>query len=474
MTSGAVDAMQRKATTIVNVARVICARSYHFVVAVWSKRGRIPRMMKTNMPSLVLLTLLTFFAPLPGAHAVLPTPDGGYGPPDYGAGNTAEGENALLGLTSGTYNTAVGWSSLESVTTGSLNTGIGAGTLGFDTADLNTAIGAGALFLNTTGANNTATGAIALYSNTTGESNTANGAYALARNTTADFNTAIGALALTNNTTGRVNTGVGANTLATSTTADLNTAIGGEALRYNTTGGTNTGVGFQALVNTSTGSANTGVGFVTLLRNTTGGQNTALGYAAGRNLTTGENNIDIGYLVGGAAGESNTIRIGNEDITSTYISGISGQTATGGAAVFVNSNGKLGTMTSSKRFKDEIKPMSEVSEAVLALKPVTFCYKKEIDPARTSQFGLLAEDVEKVNPDLVVRDKEGKPYTVRYEAVNAMLLNEFLKEHNTVQELKKEVAALIATVKEQAAQIQKVSAQLELSKAAPQTVKNND
>jgi uncharacterized coiled-coil protein SlyX len=428
---------------------------------------------------------------LPQMQAVSPAPDGGYGPPAYGAGNTAEGENSLLELTSGTYNTAVGWSSLESVTTGSLNTGVGAGTLALDTADRNTAIGAGALLNNTTGPTNTATGAIALYSNTTGESNTANGAYALVNNTTADFNTATGAFALANNTTGRINTALGAYTLVTSTTADLNTAIGGEALRYNTTGGSNTGVGFQALVNTSSGGANTGVGFVTLLRNTTGGNNTALGYAAGYNLTTGSNNIDVGYLVRGVAGESNTIRIGNADITGAYISGISGQTAAGGAAVFVKSDGKLGTMTSSKRFKEEINPMGHASEALFALKPVTFHYKKEIDPQSISQFGLVAEDVAELNPDLVVRDEKGEIYTVRYEAVNAMLLNEFLKEHKKVEEQQATIVELKSTVAQQqkgfesklakqekqidalTAGLQKVSAQLELSKPAAQTAQIN-
>jgi hypothetical protein len=134
--------------------------------------------------------------------------------------------------------------------------------------------------------------------------------------------------------------------------------------------------------------------------------------------------------------------------------------------VVVNSTGKLGVSTSSLRFKDEIKPMDKASDAILALKPVTFRYKKEVDPDGAQQFGLVAEDVAKVNHDLVIRDHGGKPFTVRYDAVNAMLLNEFLKEHQTVQELKKEVATLTAG-------LQKVTAQLEMSKPAPQVV-NND
>jgi hypothetical protein len=162
----------------------------------------------------------------------------------------------------------------------------------------------------------------------------------------------------------------------------------------------------------------------------------------------------------GVAGESN----------ACYIASIFGQTSVNGIPVLINSDNKLGTTTSSRRFKDDIRPMDKASEAILALTPVTFHYKKEIDPSGISQFGLVAEDVEKVNPDLVVRDKEGKSYSVRYDAVNAMLLNEFLKEHSTVQELKNEIATLTATVKEQASLIQKVSAQLEVSKPASQVV----
>src|SRR6266700_174794 len=211
--------------------------------------------------------------------------------------------------------------------------------------------------------------------------------------------------------------------------------------------------------------------------------NTAEGAFALQNLTTGDNNIDISN--GGVAAESNTIRIGNEiaftDLegvmhpahTQTFIAGISGATASGGAAVFVNSSGQLGTITSSARFKDAIKPMDKVSEAILALKPVTFHYKKELDPDATPQFGLVAEDVAKVNPALVTRDAEGKVYTVRYEAVNAMLLNEFLKEHRMVQQQEKEIDALKAELKEQRVLIQKVNDKVELGKPAPQTVLNS-
>jgi hypothetical protein len=236
--------------------------------------------------------------------------------------------------------------------------------------------------------------------------------------------------------------------------------------------GGNTAEGTNALLSLTTGDNNTANGFHALYSNTTGSGNTALGYTAGSNLTTGGDNICIGN--DGVADDAAVIRIGRSFIAATYIAGISGKTISGGAAVFVNSEGKLGTSTSSARFKDDIKPMGKASEALFALKPVTFYYKKEIDPRGIPQFGLVAEDVEKVNPELVVRDAGGKVNTVRYEQINTMLLNEFLKEHRTVQGLKatlgqqqKEIATLIAHIKEQDAKIQKVSDQLEMSRAAP-------
>jgi hypothetical protein len=216
------------------------------------------------------------------------------------------------------------------------------------------------------------------------------------------------------------------------------------------------------------------VGNGALARNTTGSHNTALGWSAGENLATGDENINIGFGVSGVPGESNTIRIGTSIITATFIRGISGATVPGGAAVFVNSSGHLGTLISSARFKDEIKPMGNASEAILALRPVSFRYKKDIDPQGIPEFGLVAEEVEKVNPALVIRDPEGRPYTVRYEQVNAMLLNEFLKEHRTVSDLKAVVAQQQKQLETLTAGLQKVSAQLELNKAAPQTVLNDN
>ena len=221
--------------------------------------------------------------------------------------------------------------------------------------------------------------------------------------------------------------------------------------------------------------------------NTTGSSNIALGQIAGSNLTTGNNNIDIGNR--GIAGESSTIRIGAKSTQrNTFIAGINGVTIAGGVGVVIDSKGHLGTSTSSARYKEAIQPMDKASEAILSLQPVTFRYKHDLDPNGIPQFGLVAEQVAKVNPDLVARDEEGKPYTVRYEAVNAMLLNEFLKEHRKVETLEvamahekksfesalaqqqKQINALSTSLKEQAAQIQKVSAGLQASKPAPRLV----
>jgi hypothetical protein len=297
-------------------------------------------------------------------------------------------------------------------------------------------------------------------------------------------NTVQGDDALANNTTGHDNTAIGFNALFSNTTGYNNTATGAFALASNTdvNGINNTAMGFNALFSNTTGSKNTAVGVDALLSNTTGGNNIALGVEAGARLTTGSYNIDIGNA--GAAGEANTIRIGKQGTQrTTFIGGISGATVPTGVAVIVDGSGHLGTTTSSARFKEEIKPMDKASEAILALKPVTFRYKQELDSNGIPQFGLVAEEVEKVNPDLVARDDEGKAYTVRYEAVNAMLLNEFLKEHKKVEQLESTVTTLVATVKEQAAQIQKVRAELaaaspsggglEARKSSPQIVLNN-
>jgi hypothetical protein len=237
----------------------------------------------------------------------------------------------------------------------------------------------------------------------------------------------------------------------------LNTAVGSQALYSNTFGNNNAATGERALYLNTTGDGNVATGYLALLKNTTGSNNIALGENAGDNLTTGSNNIDIGSV--GVAAEANTIRIGIQGTQkATFIAGIIG-VPIAGATVHISGTGQLGIgPPSSERFKDAIRPMDEASEAILALKPVTFYYKKEFDPEAIPQFGLVAEDVEKVNPDLVARDAKGEIYTVRYEAVNAMLLNEFLKEHRTVQELKSTATtqeAIIAQLKSAIAQQQK-------------------
>jgi trimeric autotransporter adhesin len=470
---------------------------------------------KFNGSALLLIVLVVAgFAIRPRAQAVVPAPDGG-----YPGGNTAEGQNALLGLTTGGYNTAIGFLSLASNTTGPFNTAVGAGTLLVNTTgDNNTATGAGALLSNT-GSGNTANGAFALFSNATGGQNTAIGDHALEGNTTGldstavgyfalvtsngngntavgfhtllsngvgAENTAVGDGALFGNVTGSENTAVGHGALVANT-VDGNTAVGSGALNGNTSGTSNVAVGRSALlVNTSgvsntavgngalvsnTGDDNTAIGAGALLSNTTGNFNTALGQSAASNVT-GDNNIDIGFNVNGVAGESNTIRIGNTNITDTFIRGISGATASGGAAVFVNSNGKLGTLTSSARFKEEIKPIGRASEVILALRPVSFRYKREIDPQSIAQFGLVAEEVEKISPDLVIRGADGKSQTVRYEQINAMLLNEFLKAHRTVQELKTTVEHQQKQIEALTAGLQKMSDRIETNKTMPKIVLN--
>jgi hypothetical protein len=290
--------------------------------------------------------------------------------------------------------------------------------------------------------------------------NTAEGQSALFSLTSGTYNTAVGWLSLSSVDTGNFNTAVGAATLLANT-ADQNTATGAGALLSNFTGTANTANGTFALYYNLEGGNNTAIGDTALANNTTGSQNTALGQGAGFNQTTGSGNVYIG-VVPGVAGESN----------ACYIASIFGQTSASGIPVLINSSNKLGTMTSSKRFKKDIKPMDKASEVLLALEPVTFHYKKEIDAAGTSQFGLVAEDVEKVNPELVVRDKEGKPYSVRYDAVNAMLLNEFLKAHQKMEEQGATIAKQQKQIEALTKGLQKVSAQLEASKRAPQVVNN--
>lgn len=290
-----------------------------------------------------------------------------------------------------------------------------------DLGNGNTAEGSGALFHNVGGVNNTADGFQVLYNNVNGNANTGTGYQVLFSNISGVQNTATGNAALFNNTDG-----------------GFNTANGFQALVANTTGGFNTADGYQALATNTTGSQNVALGNFSLISNVTGNHNIGIGYAGGLNLT-GDYNIAIGNP--GNSGESNTIRIGDANQTATFISGINGAPVVG-TTVVIDGNGQLGTLASSKRFKQEIKPMKNASEAIFELNPVTFRYQHEIDPNEKPQFGLVAEEVEKVDPDLVVRDATGKIYSVRYEAVNAMLLNEFLKEHQRVEQLEAAVNEL--------------------------------
>ncbi len=384
--------------------------------------------------------------------------------------NTVLGEDALINNT-GFSNTAIGSLALHNNTTGGSNTATGSLALYNNIGSSNTGIGSEALNANTTGVGNTAIGAVALLTNTTGILNTATGVGALEFNTTGNDNTATGHNALLSNSTGNSNTASGVNALSKNSTGTDNTANGVNALFTNKSGIDNTANGSGALFSNRFGSHNTADGFNALYNNATGAFNIALGDSAGFN-TTGRNNIDIGNQ--GMAGESNTIRIGAVGThTATFLAGISGVTVAGGVGVVIDTNGQLGTVISSERFKDNIKPMDKASEAILALKPVTFHYKKELDPEGIPQFCLVAEQVEKVNPDLVARDADGKVYTVRYEAVNAMLLNEFIKEHQKVQRLEGALAAVNERLKAQDAKIDKVNAKVELTKPAPQMVVND-
>jgi Chaperone of endosialidase len=379
----------------------------------------------------LLLIPLVFacFALSQSAQGVVPPPDGG-----YPGGNTAEGQNALLSLTTGPFNTAVGWLSLFSNTDGSFNTAVGAGALALNIGDQ------GGL-----GNDNTAVGTAALLNNINGYANTAIGSFALFNNGGGVNNTAVGHNALTNSTSGNANVAVGTGALANHATGSNNTAVGRDALLNDTTGESNVAIGRSALVN-----------------NTSGVTNIAIGTDSGTSVSTASNIVCIGFGVGGA----------NVDDT-TWIGNVFGVTTQSGttAPVIVSNNGQLGTVASSERFKKDIASMQKTSEAILALRPVTFHYRT--DAGNTPQFGLIAEEVAKVNPALVLPDKEGKPYTVRYEQVNAMLLNEFLKEHKTVQEQGAMIARQQKAIETLTAGLQKVSAQLEMSKPAPKTVLNN-
>ena len=355
-----------------------------------------------------------------------------------GSGNSALGFGALSGNTSGNFNTAFGSNSLASDTTGANNTATGTFSLEFNsTGSNNTATGTFVLFENTEGSNNTATGYETLLSNTTGSNNTATGYQALFKNTD-DDNTADGMQALQQNTT-----------------CFNNAASGSNSMRGNVGGYGNVANGAYSLFANTSGFRNTALGAAALYSNTTGNYNIAVGYFAGKFLGTGSNNIDIGS--NGAAADANTIRIGDQATqTATYIAGIGGS-AVIGADVVVDGTGRLGVIASSARYKKDVKDMGKTSEGLMKLRPVTFRYKD--DERGTKQYGLVAEEVERVYPELVVYDANGKVESVRYSMLTSMLLNELQKQAAKALSQEREVQPQAQTIKQQVEQIAKLSAQ---------------
>jgi trimeric autotransporter adhesin len=393
---------------------------------------------------------------------------GSVDPAGGGINNTAVGLNALTDDTTGQYNVAIGSAALANNTTGDFNMAIGAGALEQNNGNFNLAIGFRVAFMNTTGVHLTGIGAAAMRNNTTASFNTAIGADALRENTTTEQNVAVGDSALT--------------------------AFNGTTA----TDGANTALGSIALVDLTSGQENVAVGRRALEFLTDGSNNVAVGWRSGDGLTTGSGNTFIGSQAGANQGPnvSNVVALGDDGdndggVTAsnrTYIGNIHGVSPGSGGIqnVIIDVDGQLGSMVSSRRFKKDIKPMEQTSEAILELKPVTFHYKNKDSKTNELDYGLIAEDVAEVNPDWVIYERSGKPLSVRYTEINVMLLNEFIKEHKKVEEQqasmadlkstvalqRKEMQFLTAQLKEQAAQIQKVSAQLEASKPAPKVVIN--
>ena len=292
-------------------------------------------------------------------------------------------------------------------------------------------------------------------------------------------NTATGASALENNTDAFNNTANGYQALIFNDDADNNTATGAFALSGNISGSENTATGVTALNSNTTGDSNTAIGFSALFNNTTGFQNIGVGRAAGQNVVTANHVIAIG---------ANALDISNSCFIGQIYTNIQPQVGTDPDQVTINSNGRLGRANvSSRRYKHDIEPLHTASEAIYQLKPVSFRYHKQYDQTQTIAFGLIAEGVAEVNPDLVGRNREGQPESVRYEQINAMLLNEFLKEHRkgeeqdckiqeqetTIAELKSEIRNLAAMLNQQATELRKVSAQLQISNAAAQEIASN-
>ena len=350
--------------------------------------------------------------------------------------NTASGADTLAQDTSGSYNTATGFGSLTSNLTGDNNTGLGAETL----------------YSNTSGSSNTASGYQALYYNTTGSSNTASGSGALYSNANGNYNTASGYQALYSNTSGGYTTAVGAYALQASTTGGYNTGFGAYTLNVNTSGSNNTAFGYAALRSTTSGNDNIGFGYQALYQDASGSSNIAMGYQAAYNVTSGSNTIEIGSA--GEAGDNHLIRIGTQGVqTQAYLAGVAGNTLTG-SAVYVTSSGELGVQGSSERYKEGIEPMGRSTEGLAKLRPVSFRYKN--DPSGTPQYGLIAEEVAKVYPELVVRGADGRINGIHYEELAPMLLNEVQQQRAQMLAMQEKVAhldELLATLETRSDQV---------------------
>ena len=365
-----------------------------------------------------------------------------------GGDNTATGTNALFSNTTAGGNTADGYGALNANTTGGDNTAVGAGSLNSNTTgNSNTAIGQLALGVNTTGYANVAAGQNALANNTTGVANSAVGQGAMIANTSGMFNAALGGDALQSNTTGNNNTATGQAAMQLNTTGCCNTASGQAALNANTTGNGNSAFGGSALQDNTTGTGNTALGQGALVNNTTGSGSIAIGQNAASSVSVGNgNNIEIGSV--GASGDSGATRIGTSQ-TSFFAAGISGVNVSG-VAVMVSSSGQLGVTSSSRRYKEDIQDMGDASSGLLRLRPVTFRYKQPFeDGSKPIEYGLIAEEVAEVYPDLVARSANGQIETVKYQVLDSMLLNEMQKQAeqikrqaDEIQELETRLAAL--------------------------------
>lgn len=347
--------------------------------------------------------------------------------------STVLGQDALTSNTTGDANSAFGSSALHANTTGRQNSAFGSSALlANSTGSDNAAFGFDALAANTTGQQNSAFGTLALLANTTGSQNSAFGYYALGSNKTGGANVAFGANALASNISGLQNATVGLFGMQANTAGSWNVAIGNQALKLNAIGNSNSAFGFRSL-EASTGDANTALGYWALVNLATGSANVAVGNGAGFALTAGSNNVYIENA--GASNDSGTIRIGTAGLhTTTYVAGISGATVASGVGVYIGADGQLGTATSSRRYKEAIADIGAGSEVLMKLRPVSFYYRPDLDATHTRQYGLVAEDVAEIAPELVLRDEMGAPQTVRYHFINAMLLNEVQKQRRLVDE----------------------------------------